>query len=128
MCLHMCRWIWVGDYSDSLCQLSVVSRIDTHLSFHKVEQRIEEAWFQRGKEAWDHAWLRVSISRRFKTHELNDIAWFGKAFEAWYLGLPPKPDLFDFLQCQAKAAVEPRILSFNKKKDSLVTQCPTRCV
>jgi len=44
-----------------------------HWPWEEVEQRIEEAWFQRGKEAW-------------------------------HLGLPPKPDLFDFLQCQAKAA------------------------
>eukprot|EP00913_Durusdinium_trenchii_P004753 g4414.t1 len=39
----------------------------------QVEQRIEEAWLRRGKEAW-------------------------------HLGLPPKPDLFDFLQCQAASA------------------------
>ena len=42
-----------------------------------------------------------------------------KAFEAWHLGLPPKPDLFDFLQCQAKAAVEPRILSFNEMPNKM---------
>jgi len=44
-----------------------------HWPWEEVEQRIEEAWFQRGREAW-------------------------------HLGLPPKPDLFDFLQCQAAAA------------------------
>jgi len=27
--------------------------------------------------------------------------------EAWHLGLPPKPDLFDFLQCQAAAVASP---------------------
>ena len=32
------------------CQLFQESTLI--LSFHKVEQRIEEAWFQRGKEAW----------------------------------------------------------------------------
>ena len=28
--------------------------------------------------------------------------------EAWHLGLPPKPDLFDFLQCQAASAWHPK--------------------
>ena len=38
-------------------------------------------------------------SRDFLSHETLKI----KIGKAWHLGLPPKPDLFDFLQCQAAA-------------------------
>lgn len=42
--------------------------------------------------SWEEAGLRI------------EEAWAAKAREAWHLGLPPKPDLFDFLQSQVRAA------------------------
>jgi len=41
--------------------------------------------------SWEEAGLRI------------EEAWAAKAREAWHLGLPPKPDLFDFLQSQVRA-------------------------